>query len=222
MIRTLVVDDDYRVAEIHRGYVERVDDFEVIGVVHTGVEALRVIDEVSPDLVLLDIYLPDLDGLEVARTLAMRARRPDLIFVTAARDVDSVRTAIGRGGLHYLVKPFDLATFREKLESYAAWRAQLASADDVDQREVDRMIGALRTGDRASLPKGLSGVTLEVIETVLRDAAGTDLSAAEVAEAAGVSRVTARRYLEFLVESGRARIHMRYGTGRPQHRYRAA
>lgn len=221
MIRTLVVEDDFRVADIHRDYVGRIGGFETVGVAHGGREALTLIDKVSPDLVLLDIYLPDIDGLEVARVLATRDHAPDVIFVTAARDVESVRAAVGRGALHYLVKPFAFATLREKLESYATWRAQLADrAGDVDQRDVDALLGSLRRGRSAPLPKGLSEVTLVTVEKTLRDADGADLNAYEVAHISGISRVTARRYLEFLVDAGRAELQMRYGVGRPEHRYR--
>lgn len=221
MIRTLVVEDDFRVADIHRDYVGRIGGFETVGVAHGGRQALALIDEVSPDLVLLDIYLPDIDGLEVARVLATRDHAPDVIFVTAARDVESVRAAVGRGALHYLVKPFAFATLREKLESYATWRAQLANrAGEVDQRDVDTLLGSLRTGRSAPLPKGLSEVTLATVEKALRDAEGADLNANEVARISGISRVTARRYLEFLVNAGRAELQMRYGVGRPEHRYR--
>jgi CheY-like chemotaxis protein len=97
MIRTLIVDDDVRVAEIHCGYVAKVGGFEVVGVAHRGTEALRRVLEDEPDLILLDIYLPDLGGLEVCRRLRAAGNLTDVIAVTAARDVDTVRSAVGLG-----------------------------------------------------------------------------------------------------------------------------
>jgi response regulator of citrate/malate metabolism len=215
-VRTLIVDDDARVADIHRGYVEKVDGFEVAGVANRGVEALRRVLEDRPDLVLLDIYLPDLDGLEVCRRLRAAGNLVDVIAVTAARDVDTVKAATGLGVTQYLVKPFAFATFREKLERYAAFR-QRAQGGEKSQDEIDAMLAELRSSSAIALPKGLSQETMDLVVKTLREASG---SAAEVAERAGLSRVTARRYLEHLVQEKAVELELRYGSGRPEHRYR--
>jgi response regulator of citrate/malate metabolism len=219
MIRTLIVDDDVRVADIHRGFVEKVDGFAVAGVAHRGAEALRYVLDDRPDLILLDIYLPDLGGLEVCRRLRAAGNLTDVIAVTAARDVETVRGAIGLGVAQYLVKPFTFATFREKLERYAAFRTRVEQTPEPGQAEIDAMLGELRSSS-AMLPKGLSKETLELVSRTLKDAG--ELGAAEVAEQAGLSRVTARRYLEHLVEQHAAALELRYGGGRPEHRYRWA
>jgi response regulator of citrate/malate metabolism len=219
-VRTVIVDDDVRVADIHRGYVERVEGFVVAGVVHYAADALRCVVEDRPDLLLLDIYLPDLDGLEVCRRLRAAGNLVDVIAVTAARDVDTVRGAVGLGVAQYLVKPFAFATFREKLERYAAFRARAAKGGEAAQSEIDAMLGELRSSSAIPLPKGLSRETLELVARTLRDAEAP-LGAAEAAERAGLSRVTARRYLEHLVLGRRAELELRYGrSGRPEHRYR--
>jgi response regulator of citrate/malate metabolism len=220
VIRTLIVDDDVRVADIHKGYVEKVDGFAVTGVAHRGTEALqRVLDD-APDLILLDIYLPDLGGLEVCRRLRAAGNLTDVIAVTAARDVDTVRGALGLGVAQYLVKPFPFATFREKLERYAAFRAKAERAREPGQAEIDAMLGELRSSSALPLPKGLSKETLELVQRTLKNA--ETLGAAELAGQAGLSRVTARRYLEHLVEHDQAVLELRYGSGRPEHRYRWA
>lgn len=221
MIRTLVVEDDFRVADVHRGFVERLDGFAVVGVAHTAAEALALADSLRPDLVLLDVYLPDRSGLDVLRELRDPGRPPvDVIAITAAKDVETLRAALQGGVVHYLVKPFQFNAFREKLESYAALHARLAMQGEVEQRDVDRIVGLLRTDPTATLPKGLSHATLELVATSVRDA-GAALSASEVAERTGVSRVTSRRYLEHLARGGLVEIALRYGSsGRPEHRYR--
>ena len=219
MIRTLIVDDDVRVADIHRGYVEKVEGFVVAGIVHRGTDALKRVVEAEPDLILLDIYLPDLGGLEVCRRLRAAGNLTDVIAVTAARDVDTVRGAIGLGVAQYLVKPFTFATFREKLERYAAFRAKAERATEAGQAEIDAMLGELRSSTTV-LPKGLSRETLDLVSKTLREAG--ELGAAELAEQAGLSRVTARRYLEHLVEQNAVALELKYGGGRPEHRYRWA
>jgi response regulator of citrate/malate metabolism len=221
-IRTLIVEDDYRVADIHRGFLERLPSFSVVGVAHTAGDALAMAEREQPDLVLLDIYLPDRSGLEVLRELHQTGKPPvDVITITAASDVETLRSALHGGVVHYLVKPFQFNAFREKLESYAALRSRLRQVHEVDQGEVDELYATLR-GPSASpaLPKGLSPATLALIADTLRNAA-TDLSAEEVATRTGVSRVTSRRYLDHLAHSAHVEIAMRYGkAGRPEHRYR--
>jgi response regulator of citrate/malate metabolism len=217
-VRTLIVDDDVRIADIHCGYVEKVEGFAVAGVAHRGADALRRVVEDQPDLVLLDIYLPDFGGLEVCRRLRAAGNLVDVIAVTAARDVDTVRAATGLGIAQYLVKPFAFATFREKLERYAAFR-QKAKGGEKSQDEIDAMLGELRSSSAIPLPKGLSQETMDLVARTLKDA-GEALGAAEVATAAGLSRVTARRYLEHLVQDRAVELELRYGSGRPEHRYR--
>jgi two-component system CitB family response regulator len=221
MIRTLVVDDDFRVADLHCEYVDRVPGFQVAGRAHTGAGALEKVEQLGPDLVLLDIYLPDISGLEVLQRLREDSLVPvDVIAITAARDVESLRAAMRGGVVHYLIKPFLFPTFEEKLLSYAAARERMTRIDRAEQGDVDRIFGALRTTRTEALPKGLSDATLELIVQALgRSLSG--LPAAAVAEEAGVSRVTARRYLDHLCQLGRAELTMRYGgPGRPEHRYR--
>jgi response regulator of citrate/malate metabolism len=223
VIRTLVVEDDARVAEVHRDYLERMPGFAVAGVAHRGTEALEHVTAGGVDLVLLDFHLPDVGGLDVCRALRARAPAPvDVIAVTAANDVDTVRAAVAHGVVQYLIKPFAFATFRDKLERYALYRARVAAGGHATQDEVDRLLGALRASEAPRLPKGLSRDTCDLVARVL-EGHGTELSAADVSALAGLSRVTARRYLEHLIEEGRVELTKRYGTtGRPEHRYRWA
>jgi two-component system CitB family response regulator len=221
MIRTLIVDDDFRVADLHCAYVERVHGFQVAGRAHTGASALEQVEQLRPDLVLLDIYLPDISGLDVLQRLREEGQAPvDVIAITAARDVESLRSAMRGGVVHYLIKPFLFPTFEEKLLSYAAARDRMTRIGRADQGDVDRIFGTLRTARTDALPKGLSDATLDLIVQALGSSL-SGLPAAAVADAAGVSRVTARRYLDHLCQLGRVELTMRYGgPGRPEHRYR--
>jgi len=220
VIRTLVVDDDFRVAELHCAYVDRVKGFSMVGRAHSGGDALRAVERLRPDLVLLDIYLPDMSGFDVLQRLREEDRAVDVISITAAREVESLRAAMRGGVVHYLIKPFLFATFEEKLLSYASARERLVRLAQAEQGDVDRIFGALRTVRNEPLPKGMSDTTLELISQALgRSRSG--LAATAVADAAGVSRVTARRYLDHLCQLGKAELTMRYGSpGRPEHRYR--
>lgn len=221
MIRVLIVDDDFMVARIHAGYVARTPGFAVAGQVHTGTDAFRAVSRLRPDLVLLDIYLPDISGLDMLRRL--RGEGPpevDVFVVTAARDVDTVRQAMRGGVVNYLIKPFDYATLRERLERYAALRRELAEVSSAGQAEVDRAFSGAASGQVGRLPKGLTQETAALVEQALRET-HPDLSASECAARVGLARVSARRYLEYFVSSGRAEVRLRYGAaGRPERRYR--
>ncbi|MFE0459560.1 response regulator [Kitasatospora sp. NPDC058965] len=227
MIRVLVVEDDPVAADAHTLYVDRAPGFRTVGTAHTAGQALRLLDRARAagepvDLVLLDLHLPDGHGLQLTGRLRAAGHGADIIAVTSARELATVRQAVSAGVVQYLLKPFGAAALRERLDRYARYRETLARAGEATgQAEVDQAFAVLRTAERSALPKGLSVPTLDAVARVLREADGS-ISAAAAGAAAGVSRITARRYLEHLVDTGLAVREPRYGqVGRPELCYRA-
>jgi len=218
-VRVLVVEDEARAAEAHASYVGRVPGFELAGVARSAHEAARFLgSDPAVDLVLLDMHLPDGHGLSLLQRLRAAGHLCDVIAVTSARDAEVVRSAVAQGVVLYLVKPFAFATFRAKLEQYAAYRAQLTDGP-VAQDDVDRMLGSLRTSGPGALPKGMSTDTLRQVTAALRENHEA-LSASQVAAQVGASRVTVRRYLEYLADTGQVERRPRYGgSGRPEVEY---
>lgn len=220
MIRVLIIDDDFMVAKVHAGFIQRTPGFSVVGAAHSGAEALVKTRDLRPDLVLLDIHLPDANGLDLMLQLREIAPELDVLVISAAREVETVRRALRGGIVHYLIKPFSQADLQERLEHYrSAYQGLDASKDVAEQSDVNRVFGVERqeTTERP-LPKGCSPETLKMVEGVLRSAR-TDLSAAEVADLLGTSRVSARRYLEYLHDEARVEVRLKYGAGRPERRY---
>ncbi len=221
MIRVLVVDDDALALELHAAYVGRLPG--VRGRRAGGGGARRPHRDRRSrrpiDLVLLDMTMPDGGGLDVARRVRAMGSGVDIIAVTAVRDAATVRAAVSTGVVQYLIKPFTFAAFRERLEAYRAYVEGLdRAAGDATQSEVDALLGSLRTVAPA-LPKGLSDETLQAVAERVRTASGA-VSSTEVGEREGMSRVTARRYLEHLADVGRVRREPRYGgPGRPEITY---
>ncbi|CAL9325805.1 response regulator [Streptomyces sp. SudanB52_2052] len=222
MIDVLVVDDDFMVAKVHRAFVERVEPFRVVGVAGSGEQAVTAVDELRPDLVLLDLHLPDIFGLDVIPRLRAAGHDCDVMVVSAAREAETVRGAVRHGVVDYLLKPFDSEELRARLERYAERRGRLLGTVVRNQADVDRVLAGAAGPPSAApaLPKGMSVETAELVERALR-AADDTLSATECAALTGVSRVSARRYLEHFHTVGRVEVSLRYGVaGRPERRYR--
>lgn len=222
-IRVLVVEDEPLTAEAHAAYLARLEGFEVVGVAHTGAQAIRLLraDPAAVDLVLLDVNLPDTTGIELVRHLRAAGVETDVIAVTAVRDAAVVRSAVSLGIVQYLIKPFGFASFAEKLGAYRDFHERLAAASLADQHDVDATLAALRRDPGLQLAKGLTAETLDQVRAAAVRA-GSGVSASELAAQLELSRVTARRYLEHLVAAGVLARGQRYGTpGRPEVEYRA-
>jgi len=233
-IRTLIIDDDVAVAGIHHGFLLARGGFDVVSLAHTGQQGLDLAAELRPELVLLDIHLPDMSGLDVLQQLRGRQQALDVLVITASRELQTVRGAMAGGVLHYLVKPFTSQALNERLDEYLLLRRELAAggaAGPLDQDSIDRLVAPSRrapaadpaaeslAGPPARLPKGLSRPTLDAVIEALKSSP-EDVSAAGMALQLGLSRVSARRYLEYLVIHGFARLTPRYGAaGRPENRY---
>ncbi|MDQ1289153.1 MAG: hypothetical protein QG622_2719 [Actinomycetota bacterium] len=220
MIDVLVVDDQSVVARVHAEMVSKVSGFRVAGIVHDGASALARVRQGGIDLVLLDLTMPGMDGIQVCRQLQALPHPPDVIVITAIRDMATVHAAVRHGAMQYLVKPFVFATLRERLTQYASFRNAASDHQAVDQKEIDEALATLRAPTPPVVPKTLSPESLDTVQTALRNA-DDGLTAAEVAASTGMARVTARRYLDHLVVSGVCSREPVYGrTGRPLLRYR--
>jgi response regulator of citrate/malate metabolism len=220
VIRVLVVEDEQVAAEAHRTYVDRTTGFVTAAVAGTGARALDALGRTPVDLVLLDMNLPDTHGVELCRRIRAAGLDVDVLAVTSARELDTVRAAAAHGIVGYLLKPFTYAALRDRLMAYAAYRDRLRTGGDAaGQEDIDRVLDSARPQRPAPLPKGMHRQTLESVVGVLRT--GEGLSAAETAERIGTSRITARRYLEYLADAGLAARTPRYGgAGRPETEYR--
>lgn len=220
MVDVLVVDDDFMVAEIHRRFVDRTAGFTTVGVARTGAEALTAVAELAPDLVLLDVHLPDMSGLAVLRQLRADGNMVGVIMITAARELDTVSGALHGGAADYLIKPFEFPQLQEKLDGFRSRTAALQTGSGADQSLIDSLFGGSSGEARKDeLPKGLSAETGALVLDAIRTHG--ELSSSECADRVGLSRVSARRYLEHYLAKGALEIRLQYGkAGRPERRYR--
>ncbi len=220
MIRTVIVEDDFRVAEIHGAYVLNIPGFEVIGTAHTAERAFEIVVEMKPDLVLLDLHLPDEHGLSLFSRFQQLAAgcKPDVFIISAARDVASVREALQLGSTQYIMKPFNQKELAERMIGYRLAREKLLDSEEISQDEIDRL-SALMRGPRIGKPspeQPKSPTTSLILKFI--EGRKASVSALEVAEELGLSRATAQRYLSHMVENGYLDLNLQYGTtGRPVH-----
>ena len=218
-LRVLIVEDDPMVADINRKFTEAVTGFVVAGTARNGQEALLLLEKEKPDLLILDVYMPEVDGVSVLSLLRKSDIPVDVIMVTAAGDTETVARIMRQGVIDYIVKPFKFERYRAALESYLEFRKKLSHKSTLSQNDLDAML-SVKTESQQDTPKNFHVQTMNsIIDFMLSHPEA--LSAEEVAAGTGVSRVTARRYLEYLVTQGRLQMLLDYvAVGRPIHRFK--
>lgn len=222
-IHTLIVEDDVKIAEIQRIFTEKIEKYSVIGIAHTIAEAKEMIPVLEPDLVLLDIFFPDGNGIDLLWEIRASQKKTDVILITAAKEVEFFEEGLRGGVFDYILKPLVFTRFADTLEKYRIHREKLKNINQISQTEVD---GFLRqestpTPQNEELPKGIDGITLKKIVKMMDGVGGEGINAEKAGILIGVSRTTSRRYLEYLVAHGVIVADLFYGTlGRPERVYR--
>lgn len=221
MIEVLIVEDDKRIADIHKRFIEKIDGFQVVGLAYTGEEAEDWICSLRPHLVLLDVYLPDMKGTDLFPRIQRHSPESDVIFITAASETEIVKKAFRSGVADYMLKPLTFDRFKNSLQTYKAKRTFLEARQSMDEKSIQFLWNrnASSSAEPAVTPKGIDPNTMGLINEKLIEAAN-GVTAEEMGKACGMSRSTARRYLEYLVTEGKAQAELLYGTiGRPERRY---
>ncbi|MFG0886325.1 response regulator [Vibrio sp. CJQ_6] len=219
--RVLIIEDDVAIAQLHHKYLNQMGGFDVVGIATSQAEAEMQLEVLKPDLVLLDVYLPDGTGLDILQWVRGRNACCDVILITAARDVETLQQAMRGGVVDYLLKPVMFPRLEAALKKYQARQVELGQVADLDQGLVDKMLTAHAQSEAnlQRLPKGIDAVTLDKIRHLFRQP--VCLTADEAGERIGASRTTARRYLEYLIGSGELEADVRYGcVGRPERSYK--
>ncbi|WP_096225129.1 response regulator [Geobacillus sp. FJAT-46040] len=225
MIRVLIIEDDRRIAEINRRFVEKVNGYEVVGIATNAEEARELTEVLRPDMLLLDVYFPDMNGLSFLKWVRERFSNIDIIMITAAREVDALKQALHGGVFDYIIKPIMFDRFADTLHRYKEYydkmQQWMKEKEWIDQEDVDKLIGReAPVRDQPMLPKGIQPLTLEKVLMVVKRCQD-GVTAEEVGRQIGTSRTTARRYLEYLVSTGQVLADIVYGSvGRPERIYR--
>lgn len=221
MYKVLIVEDDPMVAMINEQYIKRNKNFEIVGKCNDGLRALDFLENNTVDLVILDVFMPQMDGFETLRQIRNKQIVVDAIMVTAANEREALEEALHLGIVDYLVKPFTFDRFQMALEKYIAQNNALKDIDTLNQKSIDQIFGNSRKKSGDLFPKGIQEKTLELIMEYLKTNKNTWFTGDEIAEKVNLTGVTVRRYMNYLAQSGRVVSEINYETGgRPCMRYK--
>ncbi len=225
-ITVVIIEDDENAVNIYKQFTNQLDQFTVIATASTGKQALNILHAAQPDLILLDIFLPDMNGIDLLREIRREYRGIDVILITAANDTETVSEAIRGGAFGYLIKPIIIDKLLATLNQYDMTRRQLHNSNLVNQDKVDTLFRTISNSNTAndvqmnSLPKGIDKHTLKMVRSKIQNVNGS-LNADELGQLVGISYSTMRRYLEYLVSCNEMEVEVLYGSvGRPERKYK--
>ncbi|GGC99655.1 transcriptional regulatory protein CitT [Thalassobacillus devorans] len=221
MIKVVIAEDDFRVAQLHEKFLSEITGFQVVGKALNGKETLELIADEQPDLLLLDVYMPDRLGTELLHDVRELSPTIDIIMITAANDKAMIEIALKYGVIDYIIKPVSLDRFKKTIHDYQEKQQMIDSTDTFDQDMVDQLIGSRKNTipPNENMPKGIDPLTLDKVRSMLAEAKD-GLTAEQASDQMGASKTTARRYLEYLISIEEGKAEMRYGkVGRPERKY---
>lgn len=223
-IEVLIIEDNLKVAKAHQLYVEKVPGFTVSGVVNLLNDAPQMVEALEPDLILLDVYFPDGNGMDFLDQLRTQHSESDVILITAAKEIKLLHNALRGGVFDYMIKPVFFERFEEALNNYRKHWTKLQKLSEMSQEDVDQFFQHSAQHSNGSgeqnLPKGIDPLTLEKVVAAFDESPQKEINAEEMGQMIGASRTTARKYLEYLISIGFLKIDIEYGTiGRPERRY---
>ena len=221
-LSVVIAEDDPKIAEIQNRFIDKIDGFEVVGIGNTIAESEEIIDVFQPDLVLLDVFFPDGNGIDLLWKIRRLYKNIDVIFITAAKEVETLQDAIRGGAFDYVLKPMTFSRFQSTLKRFFEHRNKLNEITDLDQSDVDEIIHPAQDSVQMDvrMPKSINPLTLEKVEDEVNKLDSDGISAEFMGLQIGISRTTARRYLEFLVSKGTVKPSLVYGSvGRPERLY---
>lgn len=221
MIKVLIVEDDPMVAEFNKRYLSQIEGFELVAIANSFKTAVSAVEKNDIDLILLDIFMPGMNGLDLLAHIRKINKEIDVILITAACDMGTIKKAMHYGAVDYLIKPFEFERFNASLRAYSETQSFINERNTLNQQELDQHIFNKELITVPELPKGLDKNTLKNVWTNIQKIGDKTFSTEEIAKIVGISRVSMRKYLEFLKHIEILSMQVEYGSiGRPIYRYK--
>ncbi|MEH6940842.1 response regulator [Bacillus sp. JJ722] len=225
-INVIIVEDDLDAVNIYKHFTNQLEGFHVIATASSGTQTLQILNMIQPHLILLDVFLPDMNGIELLREIRKKYHGIDVIMITAANDTETVSEAIRGGAFGYLIKPIIIDKLIATLNRFKTVREKLKKNNVMNQEHVDRLFQSNQKDvpeqvkQKAPYPKGIDKHTLKLVRNHIQILA-TSISADELSQIVGISYSTIRRYLEYLVSLNEMEVENGYGSvGRPERKYK--
>lgn len=227
MINTIIIEDDTSVSKINAKFLDKIENVTLVGVANSIDDGRFMIETLKPDLVLLDLFFPEGNGIDLLYEIRSRKSNVDVILITAAKDLENLDKALKGGVFDYMIKPVFFERFQESLSDYKAHRLKKEETEEINQDFIDSILknrrGFLKNESvpgRNNMPKGIDPLTLKKVYLVFEHCPEEGLSAVDVGKSTGLARTTSRKYCEYLLAIGQLQIKLEYGTiGRPERRY---
>jgi response regulator of citrate/malate metabolism len=226
MIQVMIVEDDPMVREINSRFLEKLPNFKLTNAVSSIKEAQEFLYHNKVDLILLDIYLPKENGIDLLKWLRKNEMETDVIFITADKTSSMVQEAFRYGAVDYLIKPFTFDRFKESMINYKERYYSIKDFDTIEQNELDKYMFKNTSGNEKEnfdnyIEKGINKYTYNIIWIIVEKLVDEYATTEEISEKSGVARVTVRKYLEFMLKEGKVEKIIEYGKiGRPQYKYK--
>lgn len=222
MFKVLIVEDDPMVAMINEQYVLKNKNYSVVAKCKNGQEAINFLEKNPIDLVIMDVFMPFMDGLETLKQIREKKIPCEIIMVTAANDPATLEQTMHLGVIDFLIKPFAYERFQIALEKFATHVAALKNTTILNQNNIDSIFANTEKLSKKGLPKGIQEKTLQHIQQFFEAEGNFDWITVEtLAEHLGLSVVTVRNYMNYLVSSNQVEESINYETGgRPSSLYR--
>ncbi|WP_398574155.1 response regulator [Staphylococcus equorum] len=223
MLNILIVEDDPMVAQINQQFIKKIDDQTSVDIASNVKEAIKHIENKEIDLLLLDIYMPEENGLTFLKYVREQGYKIDAILITAATDIEEIQTAFRYGAVDYLIKPFDFERFQQSLLRYKKGLTFFNKTSSINQTDIDAEFLNKEVVDRDSelkLPKGVTEATLQVIIDKMKSFEENEFSTDDISKRVNISRVSVRKYLKFLTDIEVLEESLNYGIGRPINFYK--
>ncbi|SUY30009.1 response regulator [Clostridium perfringens] len=216
--KILIVEDDPMVALINKRFLENMGFKDILGPVQTEEEIIQLLDKENIDLILLDVYLPKKNGIDILKSLRYKKYLTDVIMITAANSVEEVKRAFAYGVTDYLVKPFEFERFEEAINKYKQKNNLLNKREALSQQDIDVISKSLE--EKIELPKGLNQKTLDIIMEFLKENKGKVWTLREIAYELKISNVTIKKYMDYLEDIKKVNVTLTSGNvGRPEYKY---
>lgn len=220
MVKVLIVEDYPMVAVINKRFVQQIENAEVFGPVMYEEEVLEVLKNEDIDLIILDVFLPKKNGIDILKSIRNKKYLTDVIMVTAANNVEEIKKAFAYGVVDYLVKPFEFERFKESINKYKAKKKLLLNDEILTQKDIDTLLINNSLESQVKLPKCLNEKTLDRVIKFLNENSHEVWTLREIAYEIKISNVTIKKYMDYLDSIGKVDSEMTFGNvGRPEYKY---